>query len=102
MRSDRQRAAASWTLAVLAVTLAAVGGLARYADHTTFRSDPFADRVEEAVERPAVRAAVARRLTNVLIAARPDLLTARPLIEVAGRVGGRDAGVSRARPPRGA
>jgi hypothetical protein len=64
-----------------------VAGLLQYAQRTTFRSDPFADRVELALERPAVRTAVARRLTNVVIAVRPNLLTARPLIAIAaGRV----------------
>src|SRR4051812_6385908 len=83
MTADRRRAVASWVLAVLAMLALAAGGLLRYAEHTAFRSDPFADRVEQALERPAVQAAVARRLSDAVVGARPNLVAVRPLIVVA-------------------
>ena len=53
MSRDRVRVVVSWTLAVLAAVALVAGGFLRYADHTTLRSDPFADRVEQALRRSA-------------------------------------------------
>src|SRR4051794_9684115 len=78
-------AAASWVLAALAAVALAVGGLLVYADRTVFRSDPFADRAATAFATPAVRDATARRLTDLVIAVRPDLVAVRPVIGLAAQ-----------------
>lgn len=80
-----RRAAVSWALAALSALALAATGVLAYADHTVFASDPFADRAAATLDAAPVRAAAARRLTNVVIGARPDLVGLRPIIELAAR-----------------
>ena len=81
----RRAAAVSWALAVLSAVALATAGVLAYADRTVFASDPFADRAAATLDAAPVRAAAARRLTDVVIGARPDLLGLRPIIELAAR-----------------
>src|SRR4051794_16555050 len=79
----RRASVASWCLAVLAALALATGAVMTYADHTLFRSAPFADRVGAALREAPVRTAAARRLTDAVIAVAPDLTAVRPLVELA-------------------
>ena len=84
MRGPRA-AAVSWALAALSALALATAGVLAYADHTVFASDPFADRAAATLDAAPVRAAAARRLTDVVVSARPDLVGLRPIIELAAR-----------------
>jgi hypothetical protein len=84
MRGPRA-GAVSWALAVLSALALATAGVLAYADHTVFASDPFADRAAATLDAAPVRAAAARRLTDVVVGARPDLVGLRPIIELAAR-----------------
>jgi hypothetical protein len=76
----------AWALVALAA-IALVGGLGLvYAQRTVFRADGFAARADAAMQRSPVRAVVARRLTGAVLAARPDLVAARPLLDSAAAV----------------
>jgi hypothetical protein len=81
----RHAAVVSWALAVLAAIAFATGGVLTYAEHTVFRSDAFADRAAATLDAQAVRDAAARRLTNVVVGVRPDLVALRPIVELAAR-----------------
>src|SRR4051794_15395629 len=81
----RRRAAISRLAAALAAAALAAGLLLTYADHTVLRSDGFADRTAAALERPPVRDAAARRLTDAALALRPNLVAVRPLVELGAR-----------------
>jgi hypothetical protein len=81
----RRAAAVSWALAALSALALATAGLLAYADHTVFASDPFADRAAATLDAAPVRAAAARRLTDVVVGARPNLVGLRPIIELAAR-----------------
>jgi hypothetical protein len=81
----RRAAAVSWALAVLAAIAFATGGVLTYAEHTVFRSDAFADRVAATLDTQPVRDAAARRLTDVVVGVRPDLVALRPIVELAAR-----------------
>ena len=72
----------SRSLALLSAVALIAGVALRHADRTTFRSEPFAARVDLALREPAVRTALARRLSNAAIGAVPDLVTVRPLIQL--------------------
>ena len=63
----------------------AIAGILAYADHTVFASDPFADRAAATLQTAPVRDAAARRLTDVVVGARPDLVGLRPIVELAAR-----------------
>jgi hypothetical protein len=81
----RRAAAVSWALAVLSAVALATAGILAYADRTVFASDPFADRAAATLDAAPVRAAAARRLTDVVVGARPNLVGLRPIIELAAR-----------------
>ncbi len=81
----RRAGAVSWALAVLSAMALAIAGILAYADHTFFASDPFADRAAAALQTAPVRDAAARRLTDVVVGARPDLVGLRPIVELAAR-----------------
>jgi hypothetical protein len=81
----RRAGAVSWALAVLAAIAFATGALLTYAEHTVFRSDAFADRAAATLDAQPVRDAAARRLTNVVVGVRADLVAVRPIIELAAR-----------------
>jgi hypothetical protein len=81
----RRAAAVSWALAVLSAVALAIAGLLAYAEHTVFASDAFADRAAATLDARPVRDAAARRLTDVLIGARPDLVALRPIVELGAR-----------------
>jgi hypothetical protein len=81
----RRAGAVSWILAVLAAIAFAIGAGLTYAEHTVFRSDAFADRAAATLDAQPVRDAAARRLTNVVVGVHPDLITLRPIVELAAR-----------------
>jgi hypothetical protein len=81
----RHAAAVSWALAVLSAMALATAALLTYAEHTVFSSDAFADRAAATLEAQPVRDATARRLTNVLVGAHPDLVALRPIVELGAR-----------------
>ena len=81
----RRAGAVSWALAVLSAMALAIAGILAYADHTVFASDPFADRAAATLQTAPVRDAAARRLTDVVVGARPDLVGLRPIVELAAR-----------------
>jgi hypothetical protein len=81
----RRAAAVSWALAVLSAMAFATAAVLTYADHTVFASDPFADRAAATLNAAPVRDAAARRLTNVVVGVRPDLVALRPIVELATR-----------------
>ena len=81
----RRAAVVSWVLALLAAAALAVSGLLLYAERTVFDSDAFAGRAEAALTLPAVRDAAARRISDAVIAARPNLIVLRPLLELGAR-----------------
>lgn len=72
--------AVSWALAVLAAVALMVSVVAAFATREVFDADGFAARTEQALERPVVRAEVARRLTDAAISSQPDLVAIRPLV----------------------
>jgi hypothetical protein len=73
--------AASWPFAVLAAVAAAGALVLIHVDRTVFDSDGFAGRADAALQESAVQTAVARRVSDAAIRARPDLLAVRPLLE---------------------
>jgi hypothetical protein len=73
------RRAASWVLAVLAAGALTLSLLALFADRNVFSADGFAERTEQTLQSDAVRAELARRLTDTAIRAYPDLIAVRPL-----------------------
>src|SRR3954452_20723523 len=75
------RNVAAWALAGLAALALAAGVALVYAQRTVFDADGFADRAAATLESASVRAAVARRVSDGAIAADPDLVAVRPLIE---------------------
>jgi hypothetical protein len=84
MRGQRA-GAVSWVLSVLAAIALAAGAILTYAEQTVFRSDAFADRAAATLDARPVRDAAARRLTDVVVGARPDLVALRPIVEIAAR-----------------
>ena len=83
--SGRRAGAVSWILAVLSAMALATAALLAYAEHTVFSSDAFADRAAATLKAQPVRDATARRLTNVLVGAHPDLVALRPIVELGAR-----------------
>jgi hypothetical protein len=81
----RRAAPVSWALAVLSALALATAAVLTYADHTVFASDAFADRAAATLDAGPVRDAAARRLTDVVVGARPDLVGFRPIVELAAR-----------------
>ncbi len=74
------RRAVSWALAVLAAVALMVSVVAAFATREVFDADRFAARTEQALQTEAVSAEVARRLTDAVITAQPDLVAVRPLV----------------------
>ncbi|HEX7291110.1 MAG TPA: hypothetical protein VF250_08300 [Conexibacter sp.] len=58
----------------------AVAALALYAERVLFDSHRFADRVETALEQPAVAREVGGTLADTIVEARPDLIAVEPLL----------------------
>jgi hypothetical protein len=77
------RSAGAWLAAGLAALALAIGVVALYASQTLFSADGFAARVDATLQADAVRADVARRLSDAAIAAQPDLVAVRPLVRSA-------------------
>ena len=66
--------------------------VALYANRVLFDSDQFANHVGAAVEEPAVKDEIGRRITDGIVDQQPDLVAVRPVIEgVAGGVVGSGA-----------
>ena len=63
--------------------------LTLYANRVLFDSDQFANHVGAAVEEPAVKDEIGRRITDGIVEAQPDLVAVRPVIQgvAAGVVG---------------
>ena len=57
-----------------------VSVVAAFATREVFDADRFAARTEQALQTEAVSAEVARRLTDAVITAQPDLVAVRPLV----------------------
>ena len=70
----------SWVLAVVAAVALMVSVVATFAKREVFDADRFAARTEQALQTEAVSAEVARRLTEAVITAQPDLVAVRPLV----------------------
>src|SRR3954452_3078008 len=75
--------AACWLLAALAAAALATAGVLAYADRTVFDADGFAARADATLQSPPVRAAVAGRVVDAAVRAKPDLVAARPLLQSA-------------------
>jgi hypothetical protein len=78
--ASRARQLLVGALVVLAALALAVAVLARYADRVLFDSAGFADRVEVALDEPAVAREVGGSLTDEIVKARPDLIAVEPLL----------------------
>src|ERR671922_1577856 len=89
--ANRSRAAriGARALGVLAAIFLLLSLLTLYANRVLFDSDQFANHVGAAVEKPAVKDEVGRRITDGIIDAQPDLVAVRPVIQsvAAGVVG---------------
>ena len=82
----------SAALAALAAVLLLLSVVALYANRVLFDSDQFANHVGAAVEEPAVKDEIGRRITDGIVDQQPDLVAVRPVIEgVAGGVVGSGA-----------
>lgn len=64
----------------LAALALAVATVALYAERTVFDADRFADRVETALDEPAVAREVGDAQTAAIVEARPDLIAVEPLL----------------------
>src|SRR3954451_15582358 len=72
---------ASAPLAGLAAIVLAAGLLLVYAQRTVFDADGFAVRADAALQAAPVRAVAARRVVDAAVRVKPDLISARPLLE---------------------
>ena len=90
-QADRSQARRIWSaaLGVLAAVALLLSLLTLYANRVLFDSDQFANHVGAAVEEPAVKDEVGRRITDGIVGAQPDLIAVRPIIQsvAAGVVG---------------
>ena len=90
-QANGSRARRTWSaaLGVLAAVVLLLSLLALYANRVLFNSDQFANHVGAAIEEPAVKDEVGRRITNGIVDAQPDLVAVRPVIRsvAAGVVG---------------
>ena len=90
-QADRSRARriSSTALGVLAAVALLLSLLTLYANRVLFDSDQFANHVGAAVEEPAVKDEIGRRITTGIVDAQPDLVAFRPVIQgaAAGVVG---------------
>lgn len=90
-QANRSRNRRIWSVAlgVLAAVALLLSVLALYANRVLFDSDRFANHVGAAVEQPAVKDEIGRRITTGIIEAQPDLVAVRPIIQgvAAGVVG---------------
>jgi hypothetical protein len=77
----RGRRVAAWVLLVLATLALAVGELTLYAREAVFDSASFSARATSTLDDAEVREVIARRATDQLVRAEPDLVGARPIIE---------------------
>ena len=82
-QADRSRGRRAWSVAlgVLAAVLLLLAVLTLYANRVLFDSDQFANHVGAAVEEPAVKDEIGRRVTDGIVDAQPDLVAVRPVIE---------------------
>jgi hypothetical protein len=78
LRARRFGSAALGVFAAIALLLWILFG---YASNVFFDSDQFSNHVSSALERPAVRDEVARRITDQVLKAQPDLVGIRPVVE---------------------
>src|SRR4051794_33649961 len=79
--APRRRRQASLILASLGALLVIAGGALTYTGATLSNSREFSDRATGTLETKSMRAVVARRVTAQLVAARPNLIAVRPLVE---------------------
>jgi hypothetical protein len=95
MRGDADRSGArritSAALGVLAAAALLLSLLTLYANRVLLDADQFANHVGAAVEKPAVKDEIGRKITDGIVEAQPDLVAVRPIIEgvAAGVVGSR-------------
>jgi hypothetical protein len=79
-----RRVLAAWALVAAGSLLLVAGLTAATLNATVLSSDGFADAVSRALEEPPVAQAVGARVGDAVIAAEPDLVAARPLVDGAG------------------
>jgi hypothetical protein len=77
----RARRIGSTVLGILAAASLLIWILFGYATNVLFNADQFANHVTTALDKPAVRDEVARRVTDELLKSQPDLVSIRPVIE---------------------
>ncbi len=82
-QADRSRGRRTWAagLGVLAAVLLLLAIMALYANRVLFNSEQFANHVGAAVEEPAVKDEIGRRVTDGILEAQPDLIAVRPVIQ---------------------
>jgi hypothetical protein len=87
--NDRARRIAAPALAILAVLLLLAALVAGYGVRALLNADQFADRAAAALDEESVADEIGRRAADELIAADPDLISVRPVLEevVSGAVG---------------
>ncbi|MDQ1249226.1 MAG: hypothetical protein QG597_3600 [Actinomycetota bacterium] len=81
MRSARTRRYTSWVLLVVGAVVLAVAGLAVAANAAFADSESFASRLNEVRKDPAVAAEAGQVASDQIIAAKPDLVAVKPLLE---------------------
>ncbi|MEK6272477.1 MAG: hypothetical protein AABM42_07495 [Actinomycetota bacterium] len=90
-QANRFQARRIWStaLGVLAAVVLLLSLLTLYANRVLFNSDQFANHVGAAVDQPAVKDEIGRRITAGIVGAQPDLVAVRPIIQsvAAGVVG---------------
>src|SRR4051794_28941113 len=74
------RRAASWTLALLAAVALTTAVVAGFAQRNVFSADGFAERTKATLRPDPGSDALAGRLSDAAIRARPDLIAVRPLV----------------------
>jgi hypothetical protein len=82
-QANRSRGRQAWSVAlgVLAAVALLLAVVALYANRVLFNSDQFANHVGAAVEEPAVKDEIGRRVTDGILTAQPDLIAVRPIIQ---------------------
>ena len=77
------RGAAVLIMIVAGILAGAVAVLAIYVRDTVVDSDEFARRAVDALAHPMVRELIAEKVVDQIVAAEPDALAVRPLLELA-------------------
>lgn len=79
--STRSRSTLSWVLLVIGAVVLALAGLAVAANSAFADSESFASRLNEVRKDPAVAAQAGQVAAEQILAAKPDLVAVKPLLE---------------------